>query len=437
MGAKLESSMEMKMASLKNLQIAIPSTSLSNTRARHDVMSSIVHPCPTATGDIIGGLGITSKILLSRPGGLYWLTDEDEPIALVGAEIKHRSGYTQSTGLVLAPLIQQAKAEAGNKYDTPQLPDGSQRRTRFIPMQQSVKDLCIIKDSDSAVVAFGGSVGVLALKNGEEDNEGEDGFRGDNQGGGPSVLYTGMNGDIREMAITENLVSFGGFNRFVTVCSLSEGREETSVLWKTQAGGVVSSVRWHPQMPNVVSWTTDRGELRGQDTRLPSSFSTSGLAYSDHDSDKGDSLFYWPGRNGTYTHGYCGLHGLLVGGTGGVFNILDQRKITVDGSRKRSSSIIATITDPLLSDIGDIQIVNGYGGPTLPSSNVIMTGRGGFTCWNMNIGDGCAIHQLKAVHAIAPKRHMMCEGRMVTSQFGEPLFCCTDNMLGQVQLYSI
>ncbi len=31
MGAKLQSSMEMKMASLKNLQIAIPSTSLPNT----------------------------------------------------------------------------------------------------------------------------------------------------------------------------------------------------------------------------------------------------------------------------------------------------------------------------------------------------------------------------------------------------------------------
>ncbi|KAG5185897.1 hypothetical protein JKP88DRAFT_254656 [Tribonema minus] len=197
-------------------------------------------------------------------------------------------------------------------------------------------------------------------------------------------------GDIREVAVSvAGVVAFGGYSEQIHMVLLPAsgggcgGGGGGGAAFPAQppvpAGGVVSSVRWDPRSDGtILSWTTERGGLYFLDTR--SSGGSSGSGGGSGGGGGRAAAPRWACGRDTYSHAYHGDNVVIVVGAGGAIDVLDRRMF-----KDRSSRTVASLCDPLLQDIGDVEVHETTG-------KVVMTGISGVSVWDISLAANGALH---------------------------------------------
>jgi hypothetical protein len=350
------------------------------------------------------GYAFVASADLSRPGGVHydWEGGGGGSV-LLGAMLRHASGYTECNALVSVPL-------------------DDMKSPVVVPVPQNVRDVHLLKLDRKecgpvAVAAWGGTVALV-----------EFGKTGHERLSERWELHENQRGlGIREVTPHPEhlpLIAFGGFDRKVTIAPLGGKRDPHDPYTSFDAHSVVSSIRWRPESESCVSWTTDGGQFSQADIREPRHMAAS----------------LWKGRAATFSHGYCSeFHAIIGGGNDAVVDIVDLRKIGRD-----TKPLIASFHDPLLTAVCDVAQVCGSkagGSSALFPCHSVFVGLGGFTCWEISANSENALHKFRGgcptVKNAAYREPALCEGKVFIGQHQEPMFCFTEAASSSVRFAAI
>lgn len=233
------------------LHSVFPTISLARSKASiaegsqwsiaHPVASIDIASCCLPSGARFAAHGI--RPVLSKPLVLL-----EARQVLLGVQTLHPAGYAVGNSLVLAPFSGGAEG------------DITRVQAANLDVPQPVADIKLI-NATTAVAAIGGAVRLVRLPTSSSDVSSSFSV-GETLMSSPS--------DIRELAVSPatGAVGFGGFTSHVHLLQLGEGHQRVAAS-AVQSGGVVSSVRWSPIEPAILSWTTERGILSFWDVRVP------------------------------------------------------------------------------------------------------------------------------------------------------------------------